>query len=126
MLQAGTSDSIYPLFPWSVGNFDESADQQPFKYLVDLALRHPRRKPYLCGIGCILSRDRRQHPFLVARQQGRFVIRARHDPKGGLRVGEANLSLCVQLDQKLANALMGHPQFFDDLAPLFRPIQQIE
>jgi hypothetical protein len=126
MLQAGTGDPVYPLFPWSVRNFDEPADQQPFKYLVDHALGHPRRKPYLCGTGCIILRDRRQHPFLIARQQKRFVIRARHHPKGSLRVGEANLSLCMQPDQKLANALMGYPQFLDDLAPRFRPIQQIE
>jgi hypothetical protein len=36
------------------------------------------------------------------------------------------MSLSVQLDQKLANALMGHPQFFDDLAPPRGPIQQFE
>src|SRR5277367_5817489 len=116
MLQAGTGDSIYPLLPRPVGNFDESADQQPFKYLVDLVLRHPRRAPYLRGIGCILSRDHRQHPFLVARQPGRFVIGACDEPKGVLRLRKTYMSLGVQLDQKLGNALMGHPKFFDDLA----------
>jgi hypothetical protein len=82
MLQAGrgNAENLVPL--QSLGCFDESADYQALKYLLHLVLRHVRREPYLCGIRYILSRDRRQHTFLVARQKSSFVTRTHHDPKG--------------------------------------------
>ncbi len=49
-----------------------------------------------------------------------------HEIIHSIALRESYMSLCVQLDQKLANALMGHPKFFDDLASAHRPIQQFE
>src|SRR5712671_4368529 len=36
------------------------------------------------------------------------------------------MSVCVQLDQELANALVGYPEFLDDLSSPQRSIQQCE
>src|SRR5215831_8653897 len=109
VLQAGLGYSIYAVSPQSIGRFNQSADKQPLKYLLNLAVGHPGCNPYLGGIGGIVTRDHRQYTLLVARQRGCFVVCAHHHKEGILRVCEAHVSARMQLDQELMNALTRHP-----------------
>src|SRR6266403_5767411 len=64
--------------------------------------------------------------LLVARQQGSLVARARHNPKGHIRISKAHPPLCVQFNHKLTNSLMTEAQLFRNLASPHRSIQQLE
>src|SRR5262249_55253354 len=64
VLQARLGHSIYAVSPQSIGRFNQSADKQPLKYLLNLTVGHPGCNPYLGGIGGIVTRDRRQHTLL--------------------------------------------------------------
>jgi len=126
MLQAGRSNPKNFRRVQSFKRFDEFSHDQAFKYFVYLAFRHARGKPYLSGVCCVLSRDHRQHTFLVARQKGGFVGRAHHDPKRFIWVAESYASLCVQLDHELPNSLVRDSQFFHNFATRHWSIQQFE
>src|SRR5215831_875590 len=115
MLQTGLCYAIHPVSSQSIGCFNQPADKQALKYPLNLSVRHPCCDPYLDRIGCILPRDHRQDAFLMAREHGGFVVSAHDHPKRILRVREAHMSVRMQLDQKLANGLVGDAESVDDL-----------
>jgi hypothetical protein len=69
--------------PQSFETFGESIANQTAEYLLDLAFGQARCDPYPRGVGSALSRNSRQHAFLVVRQDETFVLYSHHDPKRG-------------------------------------------
>jgi hypothetical protein len=117
MVQARQGHSISPASPQPFKRFNKLGSEQTFKSFLHYELGHAHREPYLCRVGYILTRHCRQNAFLLARQKARLVAGTHHQPEGVLRIGDAQISTCMQLDNKLMNPLRREPQFLCDLFP---------
>src|SRR5262245_28560751 len=106
--------------------FDEATCKKLFDDLLRLFFGDASREPYFFGACYVFSRHRRQHSLLVAQQQGRLVIGARHYQQWPLAIPKPQMSLCVELDHELMDSLTGDAQHFGKLISPPRAIQQCE